>query len=71
MELTRQRVGGRGADGVQWHFKRPTPCVINNGQRIEVEFGEQVGISQVDGQRYLQNVNYDIDCEGVPGRRWG
>ena len=49
----------------------PPPCVINNGQRIEVEFGEQVGISQVDGQRYLQNVNYDIDCEGSTGQTLG
>ncbi|WP_187321937.1 fimbrial protein [Serratia marcescens] len=49
----------------------PPPCVINNGQRIEVEFGEQVGISQVDGQRYLQNVNYDIDCEGSAGQTLG
>ncbi|MFQ6791099.1 fimbrial protein [Serratia marcescens] len=50
----------------------PPPCVINNGQRIEVDFGEQVGISQVDGQRYLQNVNYDIDCEpGNSGQALG
>ncbi|EOY5052097.1 fimbrial protein [Serratia marcescens] len=50
----------------------PPPCVINNGQRIEVDFGQQVGISQVDGQRYLQNVNYRIDCEpGSSGQTLG
>ncbi len=50
----------------------PPPCVINNGQRIDVDFGEQLGISQIDGQRYLQNVNYRIDCEpGGSGQTLG
>lgn len=50
----------------------PPACVINNGEQIDVDFGERVGISKVDGQNYLQTVNYRIDCEpGSSGQTLG
>ncbi|HGM5255352.1 TPA: fimbrial protein [Serratia marcescens] len=44
-------------------LNEPPSCVINNGQRIEVDFGQRVGIGKVDGRNYLQTVNYRIECE--------
>ncbi len=44
-------------------LNEPPSCVINNGQRIEVDFGQRVGIGKVDGRNYLQTVNYRIKCE--------
>ncbi|CAI1763550.1 fimbrial protein [Serratia marcescens] len=44
-------------------LNEPPSCVINNGQRIEVDFGQKVGIGKVEGRNYLQTVNYRIECE--------
>ncbi|MGP2965700.1 fimbrial protein [Serratia ureilytica] len=44
-------------------LNEPPSCVINNGQQIDVDFGQKVGIGKVDGQNYLQTVNYRIECE--------
>ncbi|CAI1929832.1 fimbrial protein [Serratia marcescens] len=53
-------------------LNEPPACVINNGQQIDVDFGERVGISKVDGQNYLQTINYRIDCEpGGSGQTLG
>ena len=36
----------------------PPPCTINDDSRIEVNFGERVGINKVDGVNYRQMMNY-------------
>ncbi|WP_123394220.1 fimbrial protein [Pseudomonas protegens] len=41
----------------------PPACVINNDQVIEVDFGDQLGVHSIDGQRYRQTVNYQLHCE--------
>ncbi len=41
----------------------PPACTVNNGQQVDVDFGERVGVNKVDGQNYLQTVNYRITCE--------
>lgn len=46
-------------------LNEPPTCVINNGQQIDVDFGERVGVGKVDGKNYLQTVNYRIEC--TPG----
>lgn len=38
-------------------------CLINKGQRIDVNFGDRVGVNKVDGVNYRQPVNYSITCE--------
>ncbi|AHY09708.1 fimbrial protein [Serratia plymuthica] len=43
----------------------PPPCTINNGEQVDVDFGDRVGVNKVDGQNYMQTVNYRITC--VPG----
>ncbi|HBE9082209.1 fimbrial protein [Serratia fonticola] len=40
----------------------PPPCTINDDNRIEVNFGERVGINKVDGVNYRQMMNYQITC---------
>jgi len=50
----------------------PPPCTINNGEQVDVDFGERVGVSKVDGQNYMQTVNYRISCEpGISGLAMG
>ncbi|WP_375056774.1 fimbrial protein [Zobellella sp. DQSA1] len=39
----------------------PPPCVINGDRPIEVDFGEVI-TTRVDGRRYLQWVNYNLEC---------
>lgn len=47
------------------------PCTINDGNRIDVDFGDQLGISKVGGVNYRQAVNYQITCDGTSGGSWG
>lgn len=44
-------------------LNEPPACTINNGQTVEVNFGERVGVSKVDGKNYLQRIEYGITCE--------
>jgi type 1 fimbria pilin len=39
----------------------PPPCVVNNDQPIEVEFGD-VMTTRVDGDNYKMPVNYTLRC---------
>jgi type 1 fimbria pilin len=50
----------------------PPPCTINNGEQVDVDFGDRVGVNKVDGQNYMQTVNYRITCvSGVSGLAMG
>ena len=44
-------------------LNEPPACTINNGQTIDVDFGERIGVNKVDGKNYLRDVNYEIQCE--------
>ncbi|MES3576149.1 fimbrial protein [Enterobacter cloacae] len=41
----------------------PPPCLINNGDVVDVDFGNDIGVNTVDGKNYLQPINYKITCE--------
>jgi type 1 fimbria pilin len=41
----------------------PPSCTINNDQRINVDFGDRLGISKIDGSQYRQTINYQVQCE--------
>lgn len=45
----------------------PPPCTINDGGEVDVNFGNRVGVSKVDGVNYLQPVNYRITCSPGAG----
>lgn len=42
----------------------PPPCTINGDQVIDVDFGNEVVTSRVDGVNYLKTVDYSLDCQG-------
>ncbi|MFJ3264864.1 fimbrial protein [Serratia liquefaciens] len=48
----------------------PPPCTINDDNRVDVDFGERVGINKVDGVNYRQAINYQITCDGTDGNGW-
>ncbi|RJF55499.1 fimbrial protein [Serratia inhibens] len=53
-------------------LNEPPPCIINNGELVDVDFGDRVGVRKVDGQNYIQTVNYRITCEsGISGMAMG
>lgn len=41
----------------------PPACTINDGHRVDVNFGERLGINRIDGVNYRQRLNYQITCE--------
>lgn len=48
----------------------PPPCTINDGNQVDVDFGERVGINKVNGVNYRQTLNYQIVCENSGDRSW-
>lgn len=48
----------------------PPPCTINDGNQVEVDFGDRVGINKVDGVNYRQPLNYQITCDKAVGGTW-
>ncbi|EMW1017921.1 fimbrial protein [Serratia marcescens] len=48
----------------------PPPCTINDGNRVDVNFGERVGINKVDGVNYRQMMNYQITCDNAGSGSW-
>ncbi|EPE3626021.1 fimbrial protein [Serratia marcescens] len=53
-------------------LNNPPVCTINNGQKIDVDFGEKLGVDKIDGNNYLQKINYQVSCEpGVAGMALG
>ncbi|RTF42515.1 fimbrial protein [Serratia marcescens] len=48
----------------------PPPCTINDDNRIDVDFGERVGINKVDGVNYRQGLNYQITCDNAGSGNW-
>lgn len=43
----------------------PPPCIINDGNLIEVDFGEVMS-SRIDGTAYKKNVQYTVKCNKMP-----
>lgn len=51
-------------------LREPPPCTINDGNRVDVDFGERVGINKVDGVNYRQLMNYQITCDNASSGSW-
>ncbi|NIH24029.1 fimbrial protein [Providencia heimbachae] len=45
----------------------PPPCVINDGNLIDINFGEVMS-TRIDGSAYKMPVNYNIKCEKMPSK---
>ncbi|MHC8339464.1 fimbrial protein [Pseudomonas sp. HLT2-19-2] len=41
----------------------PPSCTINEGQVIDVAFGQNIAIRKLDGVNYRQTINYKIHCD--------
>lgn len=41
----------------------PPPCTINNNQTINVDFGDEVMTTRIDGVNYKQAITYSLDCD--------
>ena len=44
----------------------PPPCVINNNNLIEVNFGNDVMTNRIDGSYRKQTVVYSVECTNAP-----
>lgn len=44
------------------------PCTINNGNVIEVDFGDDLLTTKVDGVNYSRPINYTLDCSAAGNR---
>lgn len=57
-------VASHAADNMAFHGTLVAPpCTISSGQTIEVAFGNDLGVTKIDGNNYKQPVNYTLDCE--------
>ncbi|SPZ65782.1 putative minor fimbrial subunit StfE [Serratia quinivorans] len=43
----------------------PPPCIINGGQMIEVNFGDELVTSRIDGVNYRKDIDYSLDCRNA------
>lgn len=44
------------------------PCVINDGNPVVVDFGNEVMTTRIDGNEYRKRISFTLDCSGsVPG----
>ncbi|WP_025123466.1 MULTISPECIES: fimbrial protein [unclassified Serratia (in: enterobacteria)] len=57
------------AQAVQVNFQgalvESVPCTINNDELIEVDFGDNLVIRNLDGVRYSKPIPYQIDCSAA------
>jgi len=44
----------------------PPPCVINGDSLIEVDFGNEVMTTRIDGSYKKQAINYTVECKDAP-----
>ncbi|WP_312983801.1 fimbrial protein [Atlantibacter sp.] len=52
------------ADNMSFHGTLVAPpCKISNGQTIEVVFGDDLGVTKIDGNNYKKPVDYSITCD--------
>jgi type 1 fimbria pilin len=40
----------------------PPPCIINGSQMIEVNFGDDLVTTRIDGINYRKDIEYTLDC---------
>lgn len=47
----------------------PPSCSISDGETIDIDFGDRLGVNKIDGVNYMMPVNYTITCEADAGAR--
>ena len=63
-------VPAHSADNMNFHgtLIAPPSCTINDESKIDVNFGERIGVNKVDGVNYRQTVDYGIRCDVSAGK---
>jgi len=41
----------------------PPPCIINDDQTIDVDFGNELLTTKIDGDNYIKTVDYTLECK--------
>lgn len=44
-------------------------CVIEQGRVLDIDFGESLGVSRIDGTNYRQAIDYRLECQADPKER--
>ncbi|QWZ48822.1 fimbrial protein [Enterobacter bugandensis] len=66
--LTALPLAALSSDNMSFHGTLISPsCKINNGDKIEVDFGQDLGVSEIDGVNFKTKIDYNISCDsGFP-----
>lgn len=48
----------------------PPPCTINEGDIVDVDFGNRLGINKINGVNYRKFIGYEITCESAASGNW-
>lgn len=46
----------------------PPPCTINGGAPINVDFGNEVMTTRVDGINYIKDIIFSLECSGATSK---
>lgn len=46
----------------------PPPCLINSGNKIDVDFGDHLGINKINGMNYEKEIAYELNCSTDIGK---
>jgi type 1 fimbria pilin len=41
----------------------PPPCIINDDRTIDVDFGNELLTTKIDGDNYIKTVDYTLECK--------
>ena len=64
--LTGPQVKATSTITVKLTIVAPPPCVINHNSPIEVDFGNDVLTTRVDGSYKKMPLSYTVECTGAP-----
>ncbi|ELM3741181.1 fimbrial protein [Yersinia ruckeri] len=42
----------------------PSPCILNDGKIVQVDFGNDVSTKKVDGKNYSRSIPFNLVCVG-------
>ncbi|OAD98028.1 fimbrial protein [Pantoea sp. OXWO6B1] len=44
---------------------KPPPCIVNDNNTVDVNFGNSLDVNRIDGRRYIKDINYTLKCDGT------
>ncbi|MFN1131249.1 fimbrial protein [Lelliottia nimipressuralis] len=43
----------------------PPSCIINDNKVVEVNFGDNISINEINEKKHLKRLNYTLECKGI------